>query len=53
VFTGVAAPLGLAVQYTDMRRLATEIRSEECVVRRFRRRGKVIECTYRNLDSTV
>jgi len=36
--------------YTDMRRLTTEIRSEKCV-RQFRRGGKVIECTYTNLDS--
>ena len=34
-----------------MRRLTTGIRSEECVVRRFRRCAKVIECTYTNLDS--
>ena len=34
-----------------MRRLTTEIRSEKCVVRRFRRYANVIECTYTNLDS--
>jgi len=28
-------------QYTDMRRLTTEIRSEKCVVRRFRRCANV------------
>jgi len=38
---------------TDMRRLTTGIRSEKCVVRRFRRCANVIECTYTNLDSTV
>src|SRR5215469_2626305 len=36
---------------TDMRRLTTGIRSEKCVVRRFRRCANVIECTYINLDS--
>jgi len=36
---------------TDMRRLTTGIRSEKCVVRRFRRCANVIECTYTNLDS--
>jgi hypothetical protein len=35
---------------TDMRRLTTGIRSEKCVVRRFRRCAIVIECTYTNLD---
>ena len=35
----------------DMRRLTTRIRSEKCVVRRFRRCANVIECTYTNLDS--
>jgi hypothetical protein len=39
--------------YTYMRRLTTGIRSEKCVVRRFRRRANVIECTYTNLDSIV
>jgi hypothetical protein len=39
--------------YTDMHRLTTEIRSEKCVVRRFRRCANVIERTYTNLDSTV
>ena len=34
-----------------MHRLTTRIRSEKCVVRRFRRCAKVIECTYTNLDS--
>ena len=38
---------------TDMRRLKTGIRSEKCVVRRFRRCANVIQCTYTNLDSTV
>ena len=36
-----------------MRRLTTGIRSENCVVRRFRRCVNVIVCTYTNLDSTV
>jgi len=36
---------------TDMRRLTTGMRSEKCVVRRFRRCANVIECTYTNLDS--
>jgi hypothetical protein len=30
--------------YTDMRHLTTGIRSEKCVVRRFRRCANVIEC---------
>jgi hypothetical protein len=38
---------------TDMHRLTTGIRSEKCVVRRFRRCANVLECTYTNLDSTV
>ena len=38
---------------TAMRRLTTVIRSEKCVVRRFRRCANVIQCTYINLDSTV
>jgi len=37
---------------TDVRRLTTGIRSEKCVVRRFRRCANVIQCTYTNLDST-
>jgi hypothetical protein len=36
---------------TDMRRLTTGIRSEKCVVRRFRRCANVIECSYTYLDS--
>jgi hypothetical protein len=31
--------------------LTTGIRSEKCVVRRFRRFANVIECTYTNLGS--
>ena len=31
--------------HTDIRRLTTGIRSEKCVVRRFRRCANVIECT--------
>jgi hypothetical protein len=38
---------------TDMRRLTTGIRSDKCVVRRFRRCANVIECIYTNVDSTV
>jgi hypothetical protein len=38
---------------TDMCRLTTEILSEQCVFRRFRRCAKVIECTYTKLDSTL
>jgi len=38
---------------TDMRRLTTGIRSEKCVVRRFRCCANVIEYTYTDLDSTV
>jgi hypothetical protein len=36
---------------TFMRRLTTCIRSEKCVVRRFRRCANVIVCTYIRLDS--
>jgi hypothetical protein len=36
---------------TDMRLLTTGIRSEKCVVWRFRRCANVIQCTYTNLDS--
>ena len=38
---------------TDMRRLTMGIRSEKCVVRRFRRCANVIHCTYTNLGSRV
>jgi len=38
---------------TDVRRLTTRIRSEKCVVRRFRRCANVIQCTYTNPDSKV
>ena len=34
-----------------MRRLTTGIRSEKCVVKRFRRCANVIECTYTELDN--
>jgi len=34
-----------------MRRLTTGIRSEKCVVRRFRRCANAIGCAYKNLDS--
>jgi len=43
--------VGLSQYTTVMRRLTTGIRSEKCVVRRFRRCANVIECTYTNLDS--
>jgi len=33
-----------------MRHLTTAIRSEKCIVRRFRRCANVKECTYINLD---
>ena len=36
---------------TVMRRITTGIRSEKCVVRRFRRFANVIECIFTNLDS--
>jgi hypothetical protein len=36
-----------------MSRLTTGIRSEKCVVRRFRHCANVIKCTYTNLDSTA
>ena len=38
---------------TVMRHLTTGLRSEKCVVRRFRRCANVIQCTYTNLDSAV
>ena len=38
---------------THMRHLPTGIRSEGCVVERFRRCANVIECTYTTLDSTA
>jgi hypothetical protein len=45
--------IGYCTDSTVMRRLTTGLRSEKCVVRRFRRCASVIECTYTNLDSTV
>jgi len=36
---------------TVMRHVTKGIRSEKCVVRRFRRCANVIECTYTNLDN--
>jgi hypothetical protein len=39
------------LEATVVRRLTTGIRSEKCVVWRFRRRANVTECTYTNLDS--
>jgi hypothetical protein len=59
VLAGAAAPppaplaSALPLQNTDMLRLTTGIRSEKCVVRRFRRLANVIDCTYTNLDSIV
>jgi hypothetical protein len=38
------------LQYSHAR-LTTGIRSEKCVVRRFRCHANIIECTYTNLDS--
>ena len=38
---------------TDMPRLTKGVRSKKCVIRRFRRCAKDIECTDTNLDSTV
>jgi len=38
---------------TDLHRLTTGIRSEKCVVRRFRRCANVVECIYKTLDSIV
>jgi hypothetical protein len=38
-------------QYTIMHCLMMGIHSEKCVVRQFRHRANVIECTYTNLDS--
>ena len=37
--------------YTVMRRLTKGIRSEECVIRRFRRCANVIDCICTNQDS--
>ena len=42
---------GGRIASTAMRRLTTGIRSENCVVGRFRRCANVIECTYTNLDN--
>jgi len=36
-----------------MRRFVTGIRSEKCIIRPFRRRVNIIECTYTHLDSEV
>ena len=43
VFSVLFSPL--RKESTDMHRLMTGIRSEKCVVRRFRRCAKVMECT--------
>jgi len=43
----------ISSKITAMRHLTTEILSEKCVVRRFRRCAKVIECTYTSLDSVA
>ena len=51
-FRNLKSPIPLRTQQVrDMRRLTTGIRSEKCVVRRFRRCANVIECAYTNLDS--
>jgi hypothetical protein len=42
---------GDRIKITDARRLTTGIRSEKCVVRRFRPCANVMEFTYTNLDS--
>jgi len=42
-----------AAEDTDMRSLSAGIRSEKCIVRRFRLCANVIECTYTSLDGTV
>ena len=39
----------VGITYTVMRCLTTAIRSEQCVVRRFRRCASVIECNYTKL----
>ena len=39
--------------FTVTRRLTTGMRSEKCVVRRFRHLANVIECTYTKLESTA
>jgi hypothetical protein len=38
---------------TVMCHLTMGIRSEKCIVRRFRRRANVIQCTYTNLDGIL
>jgi len=54
VFCSLNSKVGkFATPNTDMRLLTTGIRSEKCVVRRFRRCANVIECTYTNLRSGV
>jgi len=54
-FTSYSKHVGGHCTYncTVMRRLTKGIRSDKCVVRRFRRCANVIECTYTNLDSTA
>ena len=46
ILATVVAVEKLLVLYTVMHRLTTEICSEKCVVRRFRRRTNVIERSY-------
>ena len=49
--TSAAVETGIKlVLHTDTRRLTTGIRTEKRVIRRFRCRANVIECTYTNLD---
>jgi hypothetical protein len=50
-FTFISGSYDYRVYITDMCRLTTGIRSEKCVVRRFRRCANVIECTYTNIDN--
>ena len=41
----------MSPHFTVMRRLMTGIRSEKCVVRRFRHCANAVECPYTNLDN--
>ena len=49
IFCSACYPIRLL--NTGVRRVTTGIRSEKCIVRRFRRFANVIDCTYTNLDS--
>jgi len=48
---GLSGTSAVVTLNTVMRRLATGITYEKCVVRRFRRCANVIECSYTNLES--